>query len=87
MANICEFSKKPEISYPNFWCYRVIINSDKNAGSKIKEKLAKYEYEISLSKHSKNGKYISFEVNVMVNSELERDLVFKELKEISKFVL
>ena len=88
MATICELNnKKPEISYPNFWTYRVIVDTKENAKAKVEEKISNYEYKITLSKHSSGGKYMSFEVSVKVASQNERDEIFEKLKEISKFVL
>ncbi|NLY03287.1 MAG: DUF493 domain-containing protein [Campylobacter sp.] len=85
MASICEFNKKPKIDYPNFWSYRVI--GDGNLREDISRVIGDFEYEISFSKHSKAGRYQSFEVSVLVHSDTQRVSVFEELKKIAKFVL
>ncbi|CZE46003.1 HP0495 family protein [Campylobacter geochelonis] len=88
MASICELnSKKPEISYPNFWEYKVIMDSKEHDEKKLEEIVANKEHKISFSKHSNGGKYMSFNVSVLVNSEAERVELFEKFKKISKFVL
>lgn len=85
MATICELNQTPEIEYPLFWSYRVIGEGDLRG--EILNVVNDYEHKISFSKHSKGGKYMSFEVVVLVNSHSHRVGVFEELKKIAKFVL
>lgn len=87
MATICELNKKPEISYPNFWSYRVVTENVSGKKDEIKEIVKEHKHSINFSKHSKGGKYISFEVSVFVASDNQRLMLFEELKKISKFVL
>ncbi|MSN95910.1 DUF493 domain-containing protein [Campylobacter sp. FMV-PI01] len=85
MASICDFKAKPVISYPIFWSYKVIMLSGDD--KKIREILKEKEFKISISKHSKNAKYTSFEVSVLVENENQRKEIFEKLNQISKFVL
>lgn len=85
VANICELNQTPKIEYPLFWSYRVITDGDLR--DKILDIIKEYDHKISFSKHSKGGKYLSFEVVVFVKSDNERVLIFENLKRIAKFVL
>lgn len=90
MATTCEINgKKPEISYPCFWEYKLIINSSQKLENIIKETLKDKEYKISKSNKSKNNSYESYNVNIFVLSEDERLGLFKSFKQNKqiKFVL
>lgn len=90
MATTCEINgKKPEISYPCFWEYKLIINSSQKLENIIKETLKDKEYKISKSNKSKNNSYESYNVNIFVLSEDERLGLFESFKQNKqiKFVL
>lgn len=72
---------KPVIEYPTKWRYK-IIGTDVNKLLKAVEGAAPgLEYEITPSNISKNEKYYSLNVTVLVSSEVVRDLVFQKLSE------
>lgn len=77
--------KKPDISYPTEWKYKVIL--DEPSDEKIKKVLENEKYKISPSKKSGNEKFHSYNVEVYVTSEEQRYKIFEDLKKISKFVL
>lgn len=90
MATICEINgKKPEISYPCFWEYKLIINSSQKLENIIKEALKDKEYKISKSNKSKNNSYESYNVSIFVLCEDERLALFENFKQNKqiKFVL
>ncbi len=88
MAYICEINgKKPEIIYPTFWEYKIIFDSSSDEKSIIKECVGDRKHKLKISHTSKNGKFKSFNLSVLVNSDTERLELFTLLKKYSKFVL
>ena len=88
MAQICEINdKKPQITYPAFWEYKVIFDSFADENSIIKECVGDKNHKLTPSNSSKNGKFKSFNLVVLVSSEHERLELFSLLKSRSKFVL
>ncbi len=72
---------KPIVDYPTKWGYKVIgIDVDKLLKA-VEEIVPGLEYEITPSNISKNEKYYSLNVTIIVPSEVVRDLVFKKLSE------
>ena len=88
MAQICDLNgKKPDIVYPTFWEYKVIFDSNADEKSVIKECIKERNHKIIPSNTSKNGKFKSFNLSVLVSSDSERLELFSLLKKYSKFVL
>ena len=88
MAQICDLNgKKPDIVYPTFWEYKVIFDSNGDEKSIIKECVGERNHKITPSNSSKNGKFKSFNLSVLVNNDSERLELFSLLKKHSKFVL
>jgi putative lipoic acid-binding regulatory protein len=71
--------KRPNISYPCEWDYRVIGNDVEKMLSAIEIAANGLEYEVKPSNVSKNGKYFSINMKLTVSSEEERDLIFQNL--------
>jgi putative lipoic acid-binding regulatory protein len=70
--------KKPEISYPTNWEYKVIGEDKAKTKKAVKDIVNDKEHTIKESKKSKTGKYTSFSVNVLVFNEDERLFFFEE---------
>ncbi|MBQ7271435.1 MAG: DUF493 family protein [Campylobacter sp.] len=88
MASICDVNgKKPKIEYPNFWQYKVILETTKYERAHIEELLKGEEYKISFSNFSNGGKFSSFNVAVLVDSDEKRVEIFDKLIANFKFVL
>ncbi|QQF52677.1 HP0495 family protein [Campylobacter fetus] len=87
MANVCDFNEKPEIVYPIFWEYKIILDKDSDEKNVIKECVGNRNYTLDFSKNSAEGKFKSFNLAVLVNSDEERLELFSLLKRYSKFVL
>jgi putative lipoic acid-binding regulatory protein len=75
-----EISGKPDISYPTNWGYKIIGLDEMSLRKSIDEVLEKFEYNLQFSKKSSKGKFISLNLNLIVQSEEERDLIFNKLK-------
>ena len=72
---------KPVIEYPTKWEYKIIGNDVDKLLKAVEGAVPGLEYEITPSNISKNEKYYSLNVTVVVSSEVVRDLVFQKLSE------
>ncbi|ALV23771.1 putative protein (DUF493 domain) [Campylobacter iguaniorum] len=87
MPNVCDFNKKPDISYPNFWEYKIIIDKDTDEKVLVQNCVGDRKHKLNFSKNSQNGKFKSFNLVVLVNSDEERLELFSLLRTKCKFVL
>ena len=88
MANIYDLNnKKAKIDYPTHWEYKVIFDAGVNAEEKVKEIVKDREFKLVFSKFSKDEKYASYDLAVLVLSEEERLEIFSALKHEAKYVL
>lgn len=87
MATTCDLNKEPEIIYPNFWEYKIIVLDSENAQAIVQGVVGERQHKITPSKSSKEGKYKSYNLSVLVNSNQERLEIFSALKRVCKYVL
>ncbi|WP_103574247.1 HP0495 family protein [Campylobacter concisus] len=88
MASICDLNnKKPKIDYPTHWEYKVIFDASDEAEAKVKDIVKDREFMLVFSKFSKDKKYASYDLAVLVLSEEERLEIFSALKHEAKYVL
>ncbi|MEN8258642.1 MAG: DUF493 domain-containing protein [Thermodesulfobacteriota bacterium] len=76
----CLTNKKPEIDYPCLWQYKVIGTAKHEILEAISSVIGEMEHSISESKSSSKGKYLSINLEIMVDSEDMRNLIFKKLQ-------
>ena len=88
MASICDLNnKKAKIDYPTHWEYKVIFDASNEAEAKVKDIVKDREFKLVFSKFSKDKKYASYDLTVLVLSEEERLEIFSALKHEAKYVL
>ena len=88
MASICDLNnKKPKIDYPTHWEYKVIFDASDEAEAKVKDIVKDREFKLVFSKFSKDKKYASYDLAVLVLSEEERLEIFSALKHEAKYVV
>ncbi len=75
-----ECKKKPEINYPCEWSFKVIGPDRQLVRSAAEKVMAQREYLLQYSKGSKTGKYHSWNIDLVVKSEEERNMIFSQLK-------
>ncbi len=73
-------SKKPEITYPCKWSYRVIGDDVEKILNAIEMAVSGLEYDVTPSNISRNGKYYSLNLQLEVPNEIVRDLIFEKLE-------
>ena len=71
MATTCDLNKEPEIIYPNFWEYKIIVLDSENAEAIAQSVVGERQHKIS----------------VLVNSNEERLEIFSALRRVCKYVL
>ena len=80
MAITNEFEQKLQLEYPCTWCYKVV--GYERAGLEVAaiEIFSERPYTLVPSKSSKNGKYISMNLELLVHNEDERTYFYETLK-------
>ena len=72
-------SNRPEIEYPTKWQYKVIGTKLDEMISAAEQAAGNLEYDITPSNISKDSKYYSVNLTVVVTSEAVRDLIYQKL--------
>ena len=75
--------EKTGIDYPCRWPYKVIGSDQALIEENISAELNHIQFDMAISNHSKNGKYVSFHVEVSVSSDEERMDIFNILTNIA----
>ncbi len=79
MKELSQFDEKVQIEYPTIWRYKVIGENAKKTREAI-QSVTNRPTTITFSKQSNRGKYQSFNADIMVHSEEEREKIYQELK-------
>lgn len=72
-------SKKVLVKYPCRWSYRIIGENKDKMLDAVNKVLAPKAFTLSYSNTSKNGKYLSINIELEVKDETERNYYFKLL--------
>ena len=72
---------KLELNYPCSWEYKVVIRSEQDINSIIKEVLEDRKHGIKPSKKSAKGKFSSHTLEMEVDNEEDRKNIYKLLGE------
>ena len=72
-----ETQEKPEINYPTNWGFKLIGRDKEALLSCIKEAMGEKEHLCSLGNTSKTGKFTTYNASCTVESEEERNKIFK----------
>jgi len=71
---------KLELEYPCNWCYKVIAHGVEDINEAVKEVILEKPHTLVHSNKSKGGKFVSMNLDLLVDSEDERDFIFRALK-------
>jgi putative lipoic acid-binding regulatory protein len=74
-------SRKPDISYPCIWEYRVIGTDERAMRAVIAEACAPQRPDITVSNRSATGKYCSLNARLTVASEELRNRIFSRIQQ------
>lgn len=73
-------NQKPEITYPCEWSYKIIGGDVDKILSAIKDATLGMEYDVTPSNLSKNEKYVSLNLKLVVPNEAVRNLIYEKLE-------
>jgi uncharacterized protein len=71
-VNRRENMEKPSITYPCTWSYRLIGEDSELIIKEIPPKMGSIKHEISEANRSKQGKYVSINIDAIVSDDNER---------------
>lgn len=80
MEIINDSDKKLVLEYPCNWCYKVIASEEKALKQAIHDVIESREHSLIHSNSSKGGKYISMNLDLLIQNEDERTFIFEALK-------
>ncbi len=72
-------NKEAKLKYPRKWDFTIIGRDKDKIQKAIKEIFRDKDYSCKFSKTSKNGKFNSYSASCEVQSEEERDEIYKKL--------
>lgn len=71
---------KLELDYPCEWRYKIVGEEKEAMITAVCEIISEKEHKIADSNRSKNGKYTSLNLDLLVHNEEERNFIFQALK-------
>ena len=80
MENINDFKQKVVIEYPCSWCYKLISEHEDHTKEAVSDILKEKTHNLNASNTSKSGKYISMNLELLVQNEDERNFLYEALK-------
>lgn len=80
MVNIDEIDQKLELQYPCDWRYKVVGEERRKLEAAIHEVIVEREHTLKDSNRSRNGKYISLNLDLLVHNEDDRQFIYEALK-------
>lgn len=72
--------EKLELTYPTSWTYKLIGYEKKAIQKAIHDVIVKREHDLTHSNSSKTGKYISMNLNLVLQNDDERIFIYEALK-------
>ncbi|MCH9812586.1 MAG: DUF493 domain-containing protein [Epsilonproteobacteria bacterium] len=72
--------KKLELTYPCEWNYKVIVGAEIDITIVTTSVLGEREHSVRKANNSKNGKYQSHNVSLLVHNDDDRHLIFEQFK-------
>lgn len=80
MVNINEIDKELILEYPCNWCYKLIGEERAKLEAAIHQVVLEREHRIAHSNTSRNGKYVSLNLDLLVHNEEDRQFIYEALR-------
>ena len=80
MEIINDSKKKLELNYPCSWAYKLIGHEKEAIKKAIHDVIIEREHKLTNSKASKTGKYVSMNLDLVIQNEDERNFIYEALK-------
>ncbi len=74
------YRRNIQLAYPCPWIYKIIGIEPNEMKSAVSEIIQDRNYSITLSRQSQNAKYHCLNVEVLVESESHRQIIYESLK-------
>ena len=71
---------KLELTYPCSWSYKLIAGEKEALEQAIRDVIDEREHKLTHSKNSKSGKYISMNLDLVIQNDDERNFIYEALK-------
>jgi len=72
--------EKLELTYPTSWTYKLIGYEKKAIQKAIHDVIVEREHNLTHSNASKTGKYISMNLDLIIQNDDERNFIYEALK-------
>jgi len=80
MEIINDSKKKLVLEYPTSWSYKLIGHEKEAIQKAIHDVILQREHTLNHSNNSKTGKYVSMNLDLVIQNEDERNFIFHALK-------
>lgn len=80
MVNINDLKDKVELEYPCTWYYKVITEHEDHTKEAILDVILERIHKLTHSNNSKSGKYVSMNLELLVQNEDDRNFIYEALK-------
>jgi len=77
---INDSKEKLELEYPCSWTYKLIGYEKEAIQKAIHEVILEREHNLTHSNKSKTGKYVSMNLDLLIQNEDERNFIYEALK-------
>jgi putative lipoic acid-binding regulatory protein len=77
---INDSAQKLELNYPCSWTYKLIGYEKETIQRAIHEVILEREHNLEHSNVSKSGKYVSMNLDLVIQNEDERNFIYEALK-------
>lgn len=80
MVNTNDIKEKIELEYPCNWSYKVITEHEDHTKEAILDVISERLHSLTHSNNSKSGKYVSMNLELLVQNEDDRNFIYEALK-------
>ncbi|MBC8237429.1 MAG: DUF493 domain-containing protein [Helicobacteraceae bacterium] len=80
MEIINDSKKKLILEYPTSWSYKLIGHEKEAIQKAIHDVILQREHSLNHSNNSKTGKYVSMNLDLVIQNEDERNFIYEALK-------
>jgi len=80
VVNINEVDQKLELTYPTDWRYKIVGAEREKLEKAVRDVILEREHTLNHSNVSRTGKYVSMNLDLLVQNEDERQFIYEALK-------
>lgn len=80
VVNINDLDEKLELEYPCSWTYKVITEHEDHTKEAVIDVICERIHTLKHSNSSKTGKYVSMNLELLVQNEDDRNFIYEALK-------